>query len=215
MRKITLLAVALSAGLAGAALASDIHGAWTASVDRERPGRIYLGYTQDHWNHNGDTLNAADLAGLTPSQIDSDTSTPVQFRLAREAGTITFEGTFKHGDGAGQYSFEPKRVFIDAVRNLGLDFVLHRHRTRDEDEDETLFRLAMADVSTSFIRTMQSLGYRDTLNTYYEMALFGVTPQFINDLKDAGYVNVPARKLVALRIAGVDINFIRIMNKIE
>ena len=215
MRRITLLAVALSAGLAGAALANDIHGAWTASADRERPGRIYLGYTRDRWNHNGDTLNVADLSGLTPAQIDSETSTPVQFRLAREAGTITFEGTFKHGDGAGQYSFQPNRAYIDSVRNLGIDFVLHRHRNKDVDDDDTLFRLTMADVSSSFIRTMQSLGYRDTLNTYYEMRLFGVTLQFINDLKDAGYVNVPARKLVALRIAGIDINFIRTMNKIE
>lgn len=215
MRRITLLAVALSAGLAGATLASDIHGAWTASVDRERPGRIYLGYTRDRWNHNGDTLKVADLSGITAAQIDSDTSTPVQFQLARESGTITFEGSFKRGDGAGQYSFQPNRAFIDTLHNLGVDFELRRHRTRDEDEDDTLFQLTMTDVSSSFIRTMQSLGYRETLNTYYEMRLFGVSPQFINDLKDAGYENVPARQLVKLRIAGVDINFIRSMNKIE
>lgn len=214
MRKLTLLAVALSAGLAGAALASDIHGAWTATTDRERPGRLYLGYTHDRWNHNGDTLKVADLSGLTQAQIDSDTSTHVQFQLAREAGTISFEGTFKRGDGAGQYSFEPNRAFIDTLRNLGVDFVLRRHRPTGDDDD-TLFQLTLMDVSSSFIRSMQSLGYRETLSTYYEMRLFGVSPQFINDLRNAGYENVPARKLVALRIAGVDIDFIQAMNKIE
>jgi hypothetical protein len=213
MRKLTLLAVALSAGLAGAALASDIHGAWNASYDRERPGRIYLGYTRNYWNHNGDTLNVADLSGITTAQIDSDTSTPVQFQLVREAGTITFEGSFKHGDGAGQYSFQPNRAYIDALRALGVDFVFRRHG--DRDDDDTLFQLTMVDVSSSFIRAMQSLGYRETLTTYYEMRLFGVGPQFIQDLKEAGYENVPAKKLIRLRIAGVDMNFIRSMNKIE
>jgi opacity protein-like surface antigen len=213
MRKITLLAVALSAGLAGAALASDIHGAWNASYDRERPGRIYLGYTRNQWNHNGDTINVADLSGITTAQIDSDTSTPVQFQLVRESGTITFEGSFKRGDGAGQYSFQPNRAFIDTLRGLGVDFVLRRHG--DKDDDDTLFQLTMQDVSSSFIRAMQSLGYRETLTTYHEMRIFGVNPQFIQDLKEAGYENVPAKKLIRLRIAGVDMNFIRNMNKIE
>ncbi|PYQ26527.1 MAG: hypothetical protein DMF56_24210 [Acidobacteria bacterium] len=213
MRKLTLLAVALSAGLAGAALASDIHGAWTANADRERPGRMYLGYTRNRWNHNGDTLNVADLSGLTSAQIDSESSTPVQFQLAREAGTISFEGTFKRGDGAGQYSFQPNRAFIDTLRGLGVDFVLRRYG--GQDDDDTLFQLTMQDVSSSFIRTMQALGYRETLTTYHEMRIFGVNPRFIQDLKDAGYENVPARKLVALRIAGVDLNFIRKMNDIK
>ena len=213
MRKLTLLAVALSAGLAGAALASDIHGAWTANADRERPGRMYLGYTRNRWNHNGDTLNVADLSGLTSAQIDSESSTPVQFQLAREAGTISFEGTFKRGDGAGQCSFPPNRPYIDTLRGLGVDFVLRRYG--GQDDDDTLFQLTMQDVSSSFIRTMQALGYRETLTTYHEMRIFGVNPRFIQDLKDAGYENVPARKLVALRIAGVDLNFIRKMNDIK
>src|SRR5204862_5249133 len=130
-------------GLAGAALASHIHGAWTANADRERPGRMYLGYTRNRWNHNGDTLNVADLSGLTSAQIDSESSTPVQFQLAREAGTISFEGTFKRGDGTGRESCQPNRAFIDTLRGLGVDFVLRRTVGQD-------------DVGTVFIHTLQT-----------------------------------------------------------
>jgi len=213
MKHITLLAVALCAGLAGAVLADDLHGAWTANSDRERPG-LYLGITRNRWSHYGDTLKIADFAGLTPAQVDSDTAVPVKFQLARESGTITFEGTFKRGDGAGQYSFQPNRAYIDSLRILGVAFEMHRHHF-DKSEEDALFSLTMLDVSTSFIRTMQSMGYRETLDTYIEMRLFGVSQQFIQDLKDAGYANVPAKKLVALKVHGIDLNFIRAMNAIE
>ena len=73
----------------------------------------------------------------------------------------------------------------------------------------------MLDVSTSYIRSMQAEGYRETLHRYMQMRIFNVTPEFIHELKDAGYSNIPADKLVALRVHAVDINYIRKMNAIE
>jgi hypothetical protein len=212
MKRLIVLAVAFVAGHAGCVYA-DIHGAWTASFDSKRPTRIYLNLARNGWQYNGNSTRIADFAGLTSSQIESGTQVPVQFRLAREAGTISFEGTFKRGDGAGQFSFDPNPSYVATLRSLGVDFEMRRHRGKSEEE--SLFSLTLLDVSTSYIRSMLAEGYRETLDTFVEMRLFNVTPDFIHQLKDAGYSNVPAKKLVALKIHGIDIEYIRRMNAIE
>src|SRR5215467_14277991 len=47
----------------------------------------------------GDTHKLSDFAGLDPSLASKDG--PAQFELRREAGTMTFEGSFHSGQGAG------------------------------------------------------------------------------------------------------------------
>lgn len=210
--KTILLAVALSAGLAGAASA-ELHGSWTATLNDKHPDRLHIGIVRNGWNHFGNTMKIAELSGLTPAQISSTTQTPVQFKLAREAGTITFEGTFKRGDGAGQYSFEPNPGYINTLRSVGVTFEMPRRENKSEEQ--VLFELALIDVSTAYIRSMQAEGYRETFPTYKKMRLFGVTPEFIHQLADAGYSNLPAEKLVKLKIHGVDIDYIRKMNSIQ
>jgi len=214
--KTLLLAVAMSAGLAGA-VSAEVHGAWTAARgnDKDDRGRVYMHITRGMWQNSLYTMKLADYTGITLEQIDSPTQVPVLFRLAREAGTITFEGSFRHGDGAGQFSFEPNRGYIDSLRATGVAFELKRHSKKNQTEEELLFTLAQFDVSTAFIRSMQAEGYRETLDMYFQMRLHGVTPDFVRQLKEEGYSNLPAKKLVALKIHGVDINFIRQMNSIE
>jgi hypothetical protein len=153
MSKILLLAVALSAGLAGAASA-EIHGSWTAVLDSERPDRMYMNITRKMWQHNGNTMKLADFAGLTREQAESDTQVLVQFKIARDAGTIAFEGTFKRGDGAGQFSFQPNLGYPQALREMGIEFELKRRRPKSDEE--VLFDLAMLDVSPAYVRAMQA-----------------------------------------------------------
>ncbi len=211
--KTILLAVALSVGLAGAASA-ELHGSWTATLDEKHADRMHVNIVRNGWNHFGNTMKIADFAGLTPAQISSSTQTQTQFKLTREAGTITFEGTFKRGDGAGQYSFEANPGYINSLRSVGVTFELPRNR-ENRTEEQVLFELALIDVSTAYIRTMQSEGYRESFTTYKKMRLFNVTPEFIHQLADAGYSNLPAEKLVKLKIHGVDIDYIRKMNSIQ
>jgi hypothetical protein len=211
--KTILLAVALSAGFAAAASA-EIHGSWTATYDEQHEGRLQLSIVRGGWNHFGSPMKISDFAGLTLAQIESSAQAPVQFTLPREAGTVTFEGTFKRGDGAGQFRFEQNRGYLDALRSVNVPFEIRRDRENDSDE-KALFQLALFDVSTAYIRSMQDLGYRESLETYKKMRLFGVTPEFVRQLSAEGYSNLPADKLVKLKIHGVDINYIRKMNSIE
>jgi hypothetical protein len=211
--KTILLAVALSAGFAGAASA-ELHGSWTATLDDQHQDRMHVNIVRNGWNHYGNTMKIADFAGLAPAQISSTTQSQVQFKLAREAGTITFEGTFKRGDGAGQYSFEANPGYSNSLRSVGVTFEMPRDR-ESKSEEQVLFEMALMDVSTAYIRSMQAVGYRESFAMYKKMRLFNVTPEFIRQLADAGYSNLPADKLVKLRIHGVDIDYIRKMNSIQ
>ena len=40
------------------------------------------------------------------------------------------------------------------------------------------------------------------------MRIYCVTPQFIRELKEAGYEHIPIEKLIDMRIHGVDANFV-------
>jgi hypothetical protein len=45
------------------------------------------------------------------------------------------------------------------------------------------------------------------------MKIHRVTPEFIQELADAGYRNIPVQKLIEMKIHGVDAEFVKKMNK--
>jgi len=193
-------AVALSAG-------ASIHGAWTASTDGERQGFMQMNMTRrdSSWGH---TMALAAITGLSAAQIASTSATPVSFDLRRDAGVIHFEGTFRNGDGAGQYDFTPNRDYVATLRSLGVD--LKGERT-DDDEETSLYRLAMHDVSADFIREMQSLGYRGSIDTYVRFRIHGVTPAIVRDFNALGFKSLDANDLVRSQIHGATPQYVRDM----
>jgi hypothetical protein len=202
MKRIALLAAALLM-LTGIVLA-DSHGAWTANVDEKNPDRIYVSFTKGRTSHMGTTMNVAAFPALSAAQLRSATSVPVHFELRREAGVATFAGTFKNGDGAGQYTFVPAANYLTTIRALGVD-------TKGDDEEEQLFAYALHDVSTAFIRSMAAEGYRVSLDDYLSMRIFNVNPELVRELRALGYKNISADDLVATRIHGVTPDYIRKM----
>lgn len=215
--------------------AADIRGSWTASS--EEPGKTHLSVVRDG-SHTSRNWDVSSFAGLTDSQIHASSQTPVQFVLQREAGVITFEGTFRDGYGGGQFSFAPDRSYFESLRALGV--VSRKERS---DPEETQLQLALHDVSTAFIRSMQAEGYRVSVDEYLAMRIFRVspeligelgelgytkisadhlvsmrihkvTPEFIRELRQAGYINVPIDKLISMRIHGIDAKMIRKLNDV-
>src|SRR5687768_4207183 len=88
--------------LIAAPVFAQIQGAWTTTPSGDLPGRINIQMSRKHSN-TGQTMSISDFTGLTLAQINSPVSTPVQFQLRREAGTVSYEGTFKGGNGGGQF----------------------------------------------------------------------------------------------------------------
>lgn len=206
-----LAAFALLACSAVPALA--LEGAWTASRDKEDGDRIYVQMTRGRTHNMGTTLPLRAFTGLSEDALQSATATPVRFELRREAGDTTFEGTFRGGQGAGQFSFVPHPGFLESVRALGIDGGRPRHG-KDWSDEEQLFGLALCDVTVGYIKSMIAEGYRLSLEDYQSMRIFDVTPEYIREMRDLGFQNVSHGELVATRIHGVTPSYIRQMRKL-
>jgi len=197
------LAVCLLAPVAHAA----IEGAWTASADEKRNDQFYFNLTSGHHHNMGSTMPINDFSGLTRAQIDAAVMTPVQFHMRREAGTATFEGTFRRGKGAGQFTFNGERGYIAAIKALGLKFDL-RHKG---DEEEQLFMLALHDVSTSFIKSMQAEGFKVPLEKYLTMRIFDITPEYIREMRSLGLGALDDQDIISSKIHKVTPAYVREM----
>lgn len=204
MKKIAAL---FAASLVVASIAAaQTRGAWTAEVDETMPSKIQMNLsTRNGHNHFGESMVVGDFTGLSDSVIQSSTQTPVTFTLQREAGTVAFEGTFKQGFGAGQFTFTPNRDYEATLQRLGATF-----EDRDRD-DSHLLTMAMLNVSTAYIRSMQAEGYRETADKYLSMRIFRVTPELIHELRSLGYDKIDTDDLIATRVHGVTPDYIRAM----
>jgi hypothetical protein len=204
MQSRSLIAAVVLFAAASTASAA-IHGAWTASTYETKPGFVQLNLSRRNssWGH---TTDIASFSGLSASQIESAASTPVSFELRRDAGVVRFEGTFRNGDGAGQFDFASNRAYVETLRSLGIDL-----KSEEDDEESALFRLAMHDVSAAFIREMQSLGYRGPIDTYVRFRIHGVTTDYVRDMASLGFKNLDADDLVRSRIHGATPQYIRDM----
>lgn len=237
MRRAFALAALFSSLIAGSAVAADVHGAWTATLDSDSPDRVHVFMTSGQWHQFGQSFTPSAL-GLSQSILQATTSTPVNLKLDRDAGTVILEGTFKNGDGAGQFTFTPNRSYETSLKAIGIDFDVTDHRS----EEDQLFSLAVVDVSLAYAQTMKSLFSDATLHDLRRMRAVGVTPEyvralrssgveisdsheatrlravnvtpeFVSELANAGYRNLSARQLIRMAAVGVDGKFIRDMSR--
>jgi hypothetical protein len=190
------------------------HGVWTGEVGSsgihinarwESRGDSGGG---EHWSSGsiGRTYPVTMFSGVDAEAFMKMDDTPAKFQINGEPGTVSFTGTFRGGEGAGHFTFTPNRAFGDAVKALGVSF--------DASEDLTdrhLFEYTLNGLSTQYIRDLQGIGYRENLDTYGSMSLFGVTPAIIRDLATLGYTKIPAEELVTMRIHKVTPDYIRSM----
>ncbi len=203
MKRFVLVVLALF--ITTTAAAEDIRGSWTASS--EDGSKMYLSISRRH-SQNGQTMNVADVKGLTATQIRADASTPVQFTLQREAGTVSFEGSFRDGYGGGQFSFSPNRKYFDTIRSLGVE---PEDLGRGKTDDEELLQLALHDVSTAYIRSMQAEGYRVALEKYVAFRIFRVTPELVREFRSLGFTKLDADDLVSSQVHKVTPDYVRNM----
>lgn len=199
--------------LATAAGAAEIRGAWTADAS-DKDGQAYFQFNRKGSN-NGRTMQLASFSGLTSAQVRATSQAPVTFTLPAEAGTVTLEGTFKDGFGAGQFSFAPNPAFFDTVRAMGVSVESEKRRNgRERDQDERLLQFALSDLSTAFIQSMRAAGYDVSLDKYLAFRIFNITPAWIRELNDLGYRDLDSDQVTAFRIHKVTPEFIRGMREL-
>jgi hypothetical protein len=204
-----VLAVAFTFAIAAAAHAESLRGMWTASTWSVKDiERIQLNMNREHSNWGQDFKISA-FEGLSRAQIASSADVPVRFALRRDAGTISFDGSFRDGEGAGHFTFTPNDSYLATLRSMNVR--LDDTEDRDRTEGEELYRLAMFDVSLDFIRQMHDLGYDAGVHDLVRFRIHGVSPDMVRELRTLGLDHVPAEDLVRMRIHGATPEFIREM----
>src|SRR5262245_5585575 len=107
-----VLAAALFLVPAAVSAQSDVHGTWTAE---RRDGKVFLqvrtappaDWNGDKWRGDwnmGQSIPLDEIGGL-PRNDNQFTVSNVKFELRREAGTLSFDGAFRDGRGAGLVNF--------------------------------------------------------------------------------------------------------------
>jgi len=204
-----ILVVAVTFLLAAALHAESLRGMWTASTWSVKDiERIQLNMNREH-NNWGQDFKISAFEGLSRAQITSASDVPVKFALRRDAGTISFDGSFRDGEGAGHFTFTPNDSYLGTLRSMNV--ALDDEKDRDRTEGEELFRLAMFDVSLDFIRQMHNLGYDVGVHDLVRFRIHGVSPEMVRELHTLGLDHVSAEELVRMRIHGATPEFIRQM----
>src|SRR6266542_596512 len=193
MKSILIVIVAVAVCFSAYAASDVRNGVWTAELQGDK-----LDMTIFHGKEGRKSIMGFDeplgtFTGLSKTDLTSSAAN-VQFELRRPAGTFAFEGRVANGTGVGHYRFTPSEAFIREMDSL---------RYRDF-KDEQLLVFAMNDFSPQTIRDLRAMGYEPTKREVEEIAIFRITPEYIRELSEKGYNNVPVEKLLKLRIMKAD-----------
>ena len=190
------------------------NGVWTAELNTDGTTlqmtifrgnhESRLGNHRGNWNNTmGFELSLASLTGLTAADINS-TAANVQFTMSRPAGTISFEGRFANGNGAGNFKFAPSEPFVKEMASLGY--------TSFKDDDLLVF--ATTDFTPQTVRDLRALGYQPTQKEIEEVAIFRINAAAIKEYARLGYPNLTLRELVNFRVGNVDAAFVNGMREL-
>jgi hypothetical protein len=191
---------------AGRSDAAAVEGTWTITPREDGRLQLNLHYETSNW---GRGIDRADLRGLSDAAVNATTSTPVAFRIEREAGVFDMEGAFREGRGAGHFRFAANREFAATLRLLGVEGA-------DGATDRDLMNLAMADASAANVRALMALDLGSVdLKELVELSIFNVTPEYVREMRSLGIDGTNSvRGMVELRIHHISTAYVRELESI-
>jgi uncharacterized protein (UPF0335 family) len=199
-----------------------ISGEWTAHLSSKDPSRIQLSFTRrtekGGYNQSGNTMKLSDLQGLS-GEISAPTRTDVSFKLAREAGTISMDGFFQGGRGAGLWTFTPNASFASSMASRGyanlteedlLRATFHNLTTKYADQikaagfDQLTFaqlsRAAVHDISVDYIRELRNSGFENlTMENIIRASNHDISAAYVKEVAAMGFANQPLDKVIRLK----------------
>lgn len=216
---ISLFLLFVVAGIFSVRAQNVLTGNWKASFNTEEKDKIYLSFSRQtergERNQHGSTFSLSDLQGLSENQI-SAADASVNFRLAREAGTIECEGKFTNGKGSGTFRFTGNPQFVSAMKSRGFDFEKdsedNKYNNNNTLEDR-LFAATTINVTTALADDLLSanFGKLDT-GDLFKAAIFKVDSKFMKEMKASGFPNLDFDDLVKARIFKIDGEYLRQLN---
>jgi hypothetical protein len=159
---------------------------------------FHKGSTRWQWG-NDEAL--ADLDGLTASQLHA-ASANVRFKLQRDAGAFTFEGTMMLGIGRGSFHFVPDPTYGAKLAALGYAPM--------EDDGVSIMFLAVRDVSLVYAAEAKRTGLKGVqVSDLVRFLDHGIDLPFLRELADIGASRFTADDVVRFRDHGIDGAFLR------
>ena len=192
---------ALLGVLGGAMLLFGQEGRGSWQLQREHSGdevRLTIRETQlgRSWSNTFD-IGIAELRGLSRSTLEQ--GGPAKFELVRDAGRLLFDGDVSNGSGSGDFRFEANANFSKELSALGYA----------PPNEEDLFSMALLNVSLDYARAIRDAGVRASTKELIQLRIHGVSSDYVNEARTAGYPNLTASDIVQFRIHGVSTAFLR------
>jgi hypothetical protein len=184
-------------------------GEWTATVTKDS-SKLNLNFNLPSSNggkHNfGQDYDFAEL-GLTREQVLS--GGPVRFTLAREAGTIGGEGSFKDSKGSGTFRFTGNQTFVAAMKSRGFDLEKESRFHAEDNLQERLFAATALNVTTALADDLATAGFNLDVDDLFKAAIFKIDSKFAREMTATGFPNLTMEDLVKARIFKIDADFVR------
>jgi beta-lactamase regulating signal transducer with metallopeptidase domain len=176
----------------------ELPGTWDLRPS-DTAGVVELRLHERRDSSSGFSISTRELEGLS-SAILSGAGGPATFRIRRDAGTLTFEGTFRLGVGAGTYSFTPSTTFPGELVKRGF--------ARPSSAD--LYEFAKGDVGLAFLDELNAQKYaKPDLTQLVSAAEHGVDLDYLSGMSQAGYHLRQIAALITTRDHGVDPAYVR------
>jgi beta-lactamase regulating signal transducer with metallopeptidase domain len=204
----------------------NLPGTWELRPT-EKEGVVHLRLTEVN-SSNGSNVAIDQLEGLTAAQL-AGPGGPVQFKIRRDAGTLTFEGVLRNRVAAGTFAFTPNPSFPAELVKRGFaqptpreQYQMARHDIGFAYIDELskqgyakpptaeLVRAGQHGVNLTYLQEMGALGYRlATLEPLITLRDHGVAPDYIRGLAELGYKQLSVDSLRQARDHGVTPEYVR------
>jgi hypothetical protein len=157
----------------------------------------------------------------------------VEFKLVRDAGTMTFKGSFDGEQGLGHFQLQPDENYFNEIKKMGVEDI--------DDRSENGF--FMVNVTKEFVRMLNRDGYTpigqrdvvllsihkvdepflkswknsgiegaDLVHNLFMLKMLHIDPQYADELKKAGYTRLTVEQLIRLKRQDIDGNYARAMN---
>jgi len=206
-------------------------GAWFATLSDEKDKdkmRIELRSGDD--NHNWNSTFSVDKKDINPFPGQGN----VEFKLVREAGTISFKGQFDGQEGFGHFKYTPDEGYLAAIKQMGVEDVDDRRQfayfTLDIKKDyvnmlthsgyphisqHDLISFAAMKIDKAFIDNWRGSGFEDADNPRNLISLkaMNIDRAYVDEMKSAGYDHLSIHELMSLRAMKVDRAYIRSLGR--
>jgi beta-lactamase regulating signal transducer with metallopeptidase domain len=198
----------------------SMKGLWQAEVIGNE---VCIGFNNNLKGGNWNSTECFDKKELSDMPTEEK-----EFTIKRASGTMTLKGKFEGSEGYGRFTFTENAEFKTYLESQGATGL----------KESTMLHCFFADMDKDFIGFMNQKGYTSlsrkqieelaifrmdkNLVTYYldffkksgnnnpalkklvELKIHGIDKEYINTLKTFGFVDVPIDKVLEAKIHGID-----------